>query len=230
MTTLQHFFVSSTPRVPSPRWEQAFVQRQLADAASLPVLLTGLQPKQCVVWLSSDDAGWRDMLALALKTLPGARVVLLSGSPEPAEGLQALEAGALGYTHAYALPELLQEVATVVQHGGVWAGPELLQRLVASTTAALARLPQPANGPGVVAQNYAKAWATLSAREAQVASCVAEGKSNQEVAEQLFISERTVKAHLGSAFEKLGVRDRLQLALMAAAVKPMDRVLKVDAA
>jgi DNA-binding CsgD family transcriptional regulator len=42
---------------------------------------------------------------------------------------------------------------------------------------------------------------------------VADGKSNREVAEQLFISERTVKAHLGAAFEKLGVRDRVQLVL-----------------
>jgi DNA-binding NarL/FixJ family response regulator len=165
------------------------------------------------------------MLTLALQTLPGTRAVLLSGSPDPAEGLVALDAGAMGYTHAYALPELLQEVATVIAHGGIWAGPELLKRLVAATSAALATLPAPAHGPGQVAQNYATAWAKLSAREAQVVNSVAAGKSNKEVADQLFISERTVKAHLGMAFEKLGVRDRLQLAVLVATLSPSTRVV-----
>ena len=57
---------------------------------------------------------------------------------------------------------------------------------------------------------------------------VAAGKSNREVAEQLFISERTVKAHLGAVFEKLGVRDRLQLALRLsgrAATRPAPKPL-----
>ena len=138
----------------------------------------------------------------------------------------ALDAGVMGYTHSHALPGLLQEVATVVEHGGLWAGPELLRRMVASSSAAMTRLPQPANGPGVVAQNYAKAWVTLSAREMQVASNVAEGKSNKEVADQLFVSERTIKAHMGSIFEKLGVRDRLQLALLVGTLSPALRAAK----
>jgi DNA-binding NarL/FixJ family response regulator len=190
----------------------------------------GLQPQDFIVWVSAEDAQWRQMLALARMAQPTARVVVLSGSPEPAEGLMALDAGAMGYTHSYALPELLQEVATVIAHGGIWAGPDLLKRLVAATSAALATLPAPANGPGPVAQNYAKAWATLSAREVQVVHIVAAGKSNKEVADQLFISERTVKAHLGVAFDKLGVRDRLQLALLVAAISPNARVVEDRAA
>jgi DNA-binding NarL/FixJ family response regulator len=223
--TMQHLFLTSTPRAPSPRWLEAFAPGQWVDPAQLPTLVQGLLPTDYMLWLSSDDARWRDMLALALQTRPGSRAVLLSGSPEPAEGLAALDAGAMGYTHAYALPELLQEVATVIAHGGIWAGPELLKRLVAATSAALATLPTSANGPGQVAQNYARAWAKLSAREAQVANSVAAGKSNKEVADQLFISERTVKAHLGVAFEKLGVRDRLQLALLVATISPSARVV-----
>jgi len=53
-----------------------------------------------------------------------------------------------------------------------------------------------------------------------VARVVSAGRSNKEVAAQLFISERTVKAHLGAVFEKLGVRDRLQLVLRLAASAP----------
>jgi DNA-binding NarL/FixJ family response regulator len=57
----------------------------------------------------------------------------------------------------------------------------------------------------------------LSAREDQVAKAVAAGLSNKEVASRLNISERTVKAHLGAVFEKLEVRDRLQLVLFLSA-------------
>ena len=53
----------------------------------------------------------------------------------------------------------------------------------------------------------------LSDREAQVAKFVAQGANNREIAQALQISERTVKAHLSAIFEKLGVRDRLQLSL-----------------
>ncbi|MBL8432557.1 MAG: helix-turn-helix transcriptional regulator, partial [Dechloromonas sp.] len=57
-------------------------------------------------------------------------------------------------------------------------------------------------------------WGTLlSGRETQVARLVASGASNKEIADQLAITERTVKAHLTVIFEKLGVRDRLQLSL-----------------
>ncbi|MCX8521896.1 MAG: LuxR C-terminal-related transcriptional regulator, partial [Rhodoferax sp.] len=155
--------------------------------------------------------------------------------PHPTQGLQALHAGARGYTHAYALPELLRKVATVVEHGGVWTGPDLLQKLVACTTAALNSLPAAGNAPGHVVgsaagsaagsapgrmqQGYASAWATLSRREMQVALRVAEGKSNKEVARLLLISERTIKAHLSSIFEKLAVRDRLQLALLVGSLR-----------
>jgi DNA-binding NarL/FixJ family response regulator len=159
------------------------------------------------------------MLAWALQTDNDARVVLLSAAPNPAEGVAALNAGALGYTHAYALPELLREVATVVAHGGVWTGPELLKRLVAKTFDALSVLPLAAAPTSARAVEAAKAWANLSARELQVAQAVAEGRSNKEVADLLSISERTVKAHLGAVFEKLGIRDRLQLVLFVAAVR-----------
>jgi len=151
--------------------------------------------------------------------------------PDPARLLVFTLLTQVNREGAYAnlrLPELLQEVATVIGHGGLWAGPDLIKRLVAATSAALATLPAPIGAPGATAQTYAKVWASLSQRETQVAQCVALGKSNREVAEQLFISERTVKAHLGSIFEKLMVRDRLQLALLVASVSADTRAI-VDA-
>jgi DNA-binding NarL/FixJ family response regulator len=178
-----------------------------------------LQAKQFVLWLSNDDPQWPQMLAFVLQTRSDARVVLLSAAPNPVEGVAALNAGAVGYTHAYALPELLREVATVVAHGGLWTGPELLKRLVAKTHEALSVLPLAETPLSERALENARVWASLSTREIQVAKAVAEGRSNREVADLLSISERTVKAHLGSVFEKLGLRDRLQLVLFVASVR-----------
>ena len=121
--------------------------------------------------------------------------------------------GVRGYTHAFAVPALLQEVALVVEHGGLWVGPELLQRLVTATNTALHQRKDPASQAKQAVGN-ASALSVLSAREAEVARAVAAGHSNKEVADLLNISERTVKAHLGSSFEKLDVRDRLQLTLL----------------
>jgi DNA-binding NarL/FixJ family response regulator len=222
----QHLFLCANASRPSPRWLEAFPQGRKVDAATLNAQIADGKTTSYIVWLGTDNPQWRQTLQQTTASHAGTRFVVVTGSPEPAEGLSALDAGAMGYTHSYALPELLREVAMVVDHGGLWAGPDLIKRLVASTSAALARLPEPAHGPGTVAQGYAKAWATLSAREAQVASHVAQGKSNKEVADQLFVSERTIKAHLGSIFEKLGVRDRLQLALLVAAIPVENRVIK----
>jgi two-component system, NarL family, nitrate/nitrite response regulator NarL len=54
----------------------------------------------------------------------------------------------------------------------------------------------------------------LTTREAQIAKAVAEGRGNREIATQLGITEQTVKNHLTSIFEKVGVNSRLQLALV----------------
>jgi DNA-binding NarL/FixJ family response regulator len=148
--------------------------------------------------------------------------------PDPLEGMSALNQGVCGYTHAYGVPALLQEVAQAVEHGGLWVGRDLLQRLVGASNAALADRTKLSRAKAQVAATTGlaspdvetpavNAWALLSAREAQVARAVAVGRSNREVADLLFISERTVKAHLSAVFEKIGVRDRLQLVLNLAA-------------
>ena len=211
----QHFFLTSATAAVPDRWREAFPAGQALNAAALQSRLLARLPSQCMVWLSSADAQWPVYLRQILQAQPGARVVLLSSMPEALEGLNALNQGVRGYTHAYGVPALLQEVALVVEHGGLWVGPDLLQRLVGASNTALARLPAPAKtpAPGPTATAAASAWAKLSAREAQVARAVSAGRSNREVADLLFISERTVKAHLGAVFEKLGVRDRLQLVL-----------------
>jgi DNA-binding NarL/FixJ family response regulator len=216
----QHFFLSSPDSTLPERLREAFADIAPLSADALLARLPALPAAQSLIWLSATDAQWPQALRQILQAKPDARVVLLSGVPEPTEGLRALNDGARGYTHAYGVPALLQEVAVVIEHGGLWVGPDLLQRLVGSTNAALAaqQAVSKAQSPAVATAGAGpNAWSLLSAREVQVARAVAAGRSNREVAAKMFISERTVKAHLGAIFEKLGVRDRLQLVLRLAA-------------
>lgn len=138
----------------------------------------------------------------------GQPLVVLADEPGEDDALAALAAGAAGYCNSHAAPEVLQQVAMVVGNGGLWVGQRLMQRLLAGT----ARLLPPSSSDD---------WAaTLTEREREVARSVARGASNKEIARELAITERTVKAHVGAILEKLGARDRLQLSLIANGVEP----------
>ena len=125
--------------------------------------------------------------------------------------MQALALGARGYCHTHATTGLLEQIALVVRNGGLWLGTDLMSRVM---TAAGGRLLDHDNGPA------ASRLDALTPRERAVAFEVALGATNKEAARTLDITERTVKAHLSAVFEKLGVRDRLQLVL---ALKHMPR-------
>lgn len=201
-----HFLVGTREvgalATPPERWLQAFAQGQWSNWATL---CAAVQPGD-TVWVPTTYPGWEERVAELLVRHPDSVVVVLSGVLQDPEGLRALNAGARAYCHLLAVPEVMREVAQVVTHGGLWVGPSLVQRLVAATREVLQR-----TGPAVA--RSAIDLSVLSEREAQVARAVAAGKSNKEVAQELFISERTVKAHLGAVFEKLGLRDRVQLVL-----------------
>ncbi len=205
----QHFLVNTRAAgaaggaalTPPERWLQAFPGGQWSNWATLAATVKAGD----TVWVPVTYPDWAARVAELVRQQPDSAVVVVSGVPQDAEGLRAIDAGARGYCHLLAVPTLMQEVAQVVAHGGLWVGPSLVQRLMAATREVLQRSPAPAAARADLS--------VLSERELQVARAVAEGKSNKEVAAQLFISERTVKAHLGTVFDKLGVRDRVQLVL-----------------
>jgi DNA-binding NarL/FixJ family response regulator len=125
--------------------------------------------------------------------------------------LQALALGAAGCCNSRSAPAVLRQVAVVVSNGGLWVGQSLLRQLVGATSRRLGQLPGGAENDD---------WSGfLSEREVQVARLIANGASNKEIADRLVITERTVKAHLTAIFEKLGVRDRLQLSLRVNGVR-----------
>jgi DNA-binding NarL/FixJ family response regulator len=148
-------------------------------------------------------------VAMAARALAPGRIVALSDRPNDEEALQLLDAGAVGYCHARAAAPTLQQVGTVVANGGLWVGQSLLTRLIGALQNAL---PQPAAPDQRLDR--------LSPREREAAIMAGSGASNREIAARLCITERTVKAHLSAVFAKLGVRDRLQLALLLRGSQP----------
>lgn len=115
------------------------------------------------------------------------RVLILTTYDTDADILRAVEAGASGYLLKDAPPDDLVDAVHRAARGETVLAPVVADRL-------LARLRNPAP--------------TLSARELEVLRQVAHGRSNREVAKQLFVSEATVKTHLVHVFEKLGADSR----------------------
>jgi DNA-binding NarL/FixJ family response regulator len=191
----KNVFITSAP-VPPARWRQAFPKAEIAS--TLPTSV----PAGSIVWLHNMTS----TQVLGGKSLPGVFFVVLHDEPSDEAGLTALGQGASGYCNAHATPELLMSVASVVRGGGLWVGESLLNRLIGNISAR-------ATTAGQVNQHHSL-LKPLSERERQVALCVASGQSNKEIARQLDVSERTIKAHLSSVFEKLNIRDRLRLAIL----------------
>lgn len=199
---MQHWIVDLKPVV-LPSWLEA-----MPDAK-----LLGRKQWMDFVHGSSGILWYRQRAGEDIETLLDGVVAQAAGNPlvvmcdEPDEALvmQALAAGAAGCCNTHAAPEVLKQVALVVSNGGLWVGQSLLRQLVGGTSQMLA---------GKTERPPRDDWSKLlSEREAQVARLVASGASNKEIANQLAITERTVKAHLTTIFEKLSLRDRLQLSL-----------------
>ena len=150
-----------------------------------------------------------DIVAYIRNTVPACRLFILSDRPDEEEGLDFIRLGVIGYANSYATPQRLQEAVRVVVSGAVWIHQRLIQRLIADS--------RPAHQGDTAYKYEAFGKSTLqhlSNREYQIAGLVAGGLSNLEIAEQLGITERTVKAHLSAVYAKTSTSGRLGLALL----------------
>jgi DNA-binding NarL/FixJ family response regulator len=144
------------------------------------------------------------------------RVIILTASEDKNEFVQAMKLGCSGIVLKQTAPELIVKSIRKVNDGEIW--------LDSHTTAAVMRQfathggePGSSSGSSSLPSSGAKSRerSPLSAREREIVSLVAQGYKNKEMAEKMFISEQTVKNHLHNIFDKLGVSDRLELALYA---------------
>ena len=134
----------------------------------------------------------------------GTKVIVLTASDDKNEFIQAMRLGAAGIVLKRSPTELLLKSIRKVHAGEIW--------LDSHTTAAV--MHQFAAGDERPA-GQGRERAPLSPREREIVALVAQGFKNKEMAGKMFISEQTVKNHLHNIFDKLGVSDRLELALYA---------------
>jgi len=140
-----------------------------------------------------------------VRSVPRVRAVFLTVSVGQQEIVEALELGACGILSKEATVDQLMECINAVHGGRVW----IRQDAVAGLVKKLHVRPD----PKVTSLRSNDSGATR--REMEVIAAVTEGRSNREIAQKLSISQRTVKHHLTSIFEKFGVSSRLELALYA---------------
>ena len=210
-------------------------------ADGFPIILEGLQvvlarsPEIAVVGQASDGPDTIEKVALlypdvvlmdlklpkadgltVLKSIqaraPKTRVVLFADPDGRENFVEAMKLGCSGILRKDAAPMLIAKSISKVHAGEIW--------LDSDTTAAVMR--QFSNPMEFAAQSAAvtngkspRERAQLSQREREIIILIAQGYKNKEIAEKMFITEQTVKNHLHNVFDKLGVSDRLELALYA---------------
>jgi two-component system, NarL family, nitrate/nitrite response regulator NarL len=134
------------------------------------------------------------------------KVIVLTASEDKNEFIQAMKFGTSGIVLKQTATDLLIKSIRKVNAGEIW--------LDSHTTAAVMRQFASAED-SVPAAPKQRERPPLSQREREIVALVAQGFKNKEMAEKMFISEQTVKNHLHNIFDKLGVSDRLELALYA---------------
>ena len=148
------------------------------------------------------------------------RVLILTTFDLDEYAFSALRAGASGFLLKDVPPSELVSAIRTVARGDAVVSPRITRRLLEEYADSLPDLATGSPSGGV---SEHAALAQLTEREREVLLAVADGLSNAEIAERLYVSEATVKSHVGRLLAKLGLRDRVQavvLAFQSGLVKP----------
>jgi len=171
------------------------------DGAEAVELTTQLAPDVVLMDLRMPRMDGVEATRLISERLASARVVVLTTYADDDSVLAALAAGAKGYLTKGASKEDIRRALEAAVAGQAILDPSVQNALV---NAARARPGRPATLPD-----------GLTDREAEVLGLIAQGLSNAEIAERLFVAESTVKTHINRVFAKTGSRDRAQAAAYA---------------
>ena len=166
------------------------VRRERPDVVLMDIQMPEMDGLEATAAIASDDVG--------------TRVIILTTFEHDDYVFTALRNGASGFLLKNSPPEQLVDAVRVVAAGESLLAPSVTRRIIDE----FAR-----NGGGLVASP--DLTDPLTEREAEVLGLVARGRSNAEIAEELFVGEATVKTHVSNVLLKLGVRDRVQAVVWA---------------
>lgn len=161
----------------------------LAKANQIYLLHISSMGPQCFDWLRQCSSNGLVVVAIC------------SDKPDIREMLESVRLGARAYCNSYMQTALYKQLIRLLSNGQSWFPPQMLELTFELAHKAI-------HGKDVHAL-----LETLTPREKDVTSAVCDGMSNKQIAEQLEISERTVKTHLTNIFKKLQLQDRLALVL-----------------
>jgi DNA-binding NarL/FixJ family response regulator len=163
-----------------------------------------LKPDIVLMDFSLPDGSGADATRKIIQDYPGCKVVFMTMSDKDEDLLAAIRSGAVGYLLKNMTPSKLVAALRSVQRGESALSRSMTLRLMEELSRT--KEPEPSGDP---------ALGRLTPREKDVLAELAAGKSNQEIARQLYISENTVKYHVHSILEKLNLRDRKEAASFA---------------
>ncbi len=168
------------------------------NGAEAVALVRELRPDVALMDLQMPEVDGVEATRTILAEELGTEVLVLTSFSDQARIHAAIDAGAVGYLLKDAEPDALLDGIRAVARGESPIDPRAARRLLAARADAA---PDPGAG--------------LSPRETEVLRLVVQGLLNKQIAQRLGVTERTVKAHLTSAYQRIGVADRTQAALWA---------------
>jgi DNA-binding NarL/FixJ family response regulator len=172
-----------------------------------------LQPDVVLMDIRMPELDGIEATRRTLNAAPGTRVMMLTTFGEDGYVWQAMKAGASAFLLKDVPPEELAAAVRTVARGDALLGPEITRRLIED----FIKRPEPGNLPAELGE--------LTDREQEVLVLIARGLSNNEIAQQLFLGETTVKTHVTRILAKLHLRDRVQAVVLAyesGLVRPRD--------
>lgn len=182
---------------------------QASSAESALQIASALQPDIMLLDLNLPGGGVYATQAIKA-AVPSIKLVILTGSDEEEDVLETLKAGAQAYLLKGVMARELIEVLHLVQAGQSYVSPILAASLLRGMGKTTPPEPQPDK----------TALDGLSEREKQILSLLADGLSNQEIGQRLFLAEKTIKHYVTGVLQKLNVQNRVQAALLAQKYKP----------
>lgn len=165
-------------------------------------LATSLQPDVVLMDIGMPDLDGIEATRRITASLPDVRVVMLTTFDRSQLVYDSLLAGASGFLLKDAPSRLLVSGVRAVARGEELLAPSITRRLIEEFT----RVGRGGRPPG---------YEQLTERETEVLTLVARGRSNAEIADELFVSVQTVKTHVARLLAKLGLRDRVQAVVLA---------------
>ena len=177
------------------------VAGEAADGEEAVALAAALQPDVILLDLVMPNKGGLEAIAEIKQQDAQARILVLTSFSEDAQVFSAIKAGALGYLLKDASPQDLLQAIQDVHQGKSSLHPNIALKVI-----------QELNRPP---QDLPPTEEPLTERELEILKLVAQGLSNQEIADALVISERTVGTHVSNILHKLHLANRTQAALYA---------------